>query len=57
MHIKSAILKLYKQKTSRDKYNSDFILNHKEKETFIISAFIIMFILVIPTLVIAIINY
>lgn len=51
MNIKSAIRKIYTRQSSKYKYNSDYILSHKEKEHIIIAVFIVIFILIIPTLV------
>lgn len=52
MALYTAIKKLYKKKSSKSYYNSDYILTAKEKQLLITSGFITLFPLFIAAIII-----
>ena len=54
MHLFSALKKIFAIKKSKSFYNSNFILNVKEKQSILIAIFIIVFPILIGTIIVSI---
>ncbi|NLY66839.1 MAG: hypothetical protein GX069_04705 [Tissierellia bacterium] len=52
MELISAVRKIVKRKSSKSYYNSDYILTSKEKQTLVITGFVLLFPIIISAIII-----